>query len=69
MSCNCKITEKYQVKLVDIIRHNEDTFSFDFESKDEITWSEGDHSKLYINKKIVNWVKSFLMQHTPMSLS
>ena len=59
MSCNCKTTEKYQVKLVDIIRHNEDTFSFDFESKDELTWSEGDHSKLYINIKNSELGKKF----------
>jgi len=49
MSCTCTSTERYKIKLIDSIKHNEETYSFDFHSEDIKEWGEGDNSKLYVD--------------------
>lgn len=51
MSCTCTSTERYKIKLVDTIKHNDETYSFDFHSDDIKEWGEGDNSKLYVDIK------------------
>lgn len=48
MACTCKDNDKYTMKLRDVIKHNDETFSFEFESSDIATWKEGDSSKLFL---------------------
>jgi len=49
MSCVSNATKRYKIKLVDIIKHNSEAYSFDFESQEINNWSEGDNSKLHVS--------------------
>lgn len=49
MSCACASSKRYKINLIDIIKHNDETVSFDFKSDHINTWAEGDSSKLYVN--------------------
>jgi len=48
MSCGNHSTKRYKIKLIDIIKHDSEAYSFDFESHEVNNWSEGDNSKLYV---------------------
>ncbi|CAH2213432.1 ferredoxin--NADP reductase [Tepidibacter aestuarii] len=45
------VTKRYSIKLINIIKHNNETFSFDFKSSKLKEWSEGDSSKIFISIK------------------
>lgn len=48
MSCACAIEPRHQLKLVNIIQHNEETFSLDFDSSHIPYWEAGDSSKIFL---------------------
>ena len=47
MSCSCGTKEKYKLKIINIIKHNEVTYSYELKG-DLNSWHEGDASKLYL---------------------
>lgn len=47
MSCACAKEPRHQLKLVNIIEHGSDTYSYDFEKTPVGEWSEGDSSKIF----------------------
>lgn len=49
MACGCSNELKQQIKLVNIIKHNSEVYSFDFENIFPLTWEAGDHSKIFLN--------------------
>ncbi len=48
MSCACAKEPRHQLKLVNIIDHGSDTFSYDLEQAPVGKWSEGDSSKIFL---------------------
>lgn len=51
MACACKSNIKYPVKLVNVIQHDDEVFSFDFRNLGPYSWKEGDNSKLLLEKQ------------------
>ncbi len=49
MPCACTSLERSDVTLIDIIQHDDTTYSFDFSYEDGLLWNEGDSAKLYVN--------------------
>lgn len=49
MACACSSAERTKIQLNNIIKHNEETYSFDFQSPTLSEWSEGDSSKVYLD--------------------
>lgn len=49
MACGCKDGSRLTLELHKVIEHDQETFSFEFKSPDNIKWKEGDSSKVYIN--------------------
>lgn len=47
MSCSCATKERYKLEIIDIVKHNDITYSYDFKG-DLKSWNEGDASKLYL---------------------
>lgn len=51
MSCGCgsnsSYEKQYDIELINIEKHSEDTFSFDFDAE-KVFWSEGESSKVYM---------------------
>lgn len=48
MNCACATAERSQIELVDIVKHTDEIYSFDFHSQEINQWHEGDSSKLFI---------------------
>ncbi len=48
MSCSCSTQERLSVKLINIVKHNEETYSYDFQKDMMMDWYEGDSSKLFL---------------------
>lgn len=48
MSCACAMEPRHQLKLVNIIQHNSETYSYDFEKSALSEWGEGDNSKIFL---------------------
>ncbi|MCH4888110.1 hypothetical protein EZV73_11035 [Acidaminobacter sp. JC074] len=48
MSCSCGPKERYELEIIDIIKHDEFTYSYDFKGDLE-SWHEGDASKLILD--------------------
>jgi len=57
------------MKLIDIVKHNDETYSFDFHSDDIKAWSEEDNSKLYVDIKGQELGKKFSYATFQMNLS
>lgn len=49
MSCACAMEPRHQLRLVNIIKHNKETYSLDFEPSDIPVWEEGDSSKIFLS--------------------
>ncbi len=47
MSCSCGPKERYKLEIIDIIKHDDVTYSYDFKG-DLRSWNEGDASKLFL---------------------
>lgn len=65
MSCSCQSTDTMKARLVNIIKHNDEIVSFDFSSHEITTWSEGDHSKIYVDVNGSKVGKKFSYATTP----
>lgn len=50
MACGCQSNIKYPVKLINVIQHDEEVYSFDFRNLGPLSWKEGDNSKLLLEK-------------------
>lgn len=48
MACGCGSSAKQLVKLVNIIKHNPEVYSYDFEAIFPLDWNIGDHSKVFM---------------------
>lgn len=48
MSCACAAVSRNQIELVDIIKHTDEIFSYNFASPEIDQWHEGDSSKLFL---------------------
>ncbi|MBN2795838.1 MAG: FAD-dependent oxidoreductase [Clostridia bacterium] len=48
MACSCK-DERIALELMEVIKHDDETFSFDFHMNPSVHWKEGDSSKVYIS--------------------
>ena len=49
MSCACASEPRHQLRLVNIIKHSEETYSYDLDMTDLPTWAEGDSSKVFLS--------------------
>lgn len=49
MSCACASEPRHQLRLVNIIKHSEETYSYDLDMSELKDWNEGDSSKLFLN--------------------
>jgi len=65
MACACQSNDNIKAKLENIIKHNDEVYSFDFSSHEITTWSEGDHSKLYVGVNGAVIGKKFSYATTP----
>lgn len=48
MSCACAMEPRHQLKLVNIIKHSAEVYSYDFEKSPIDHWEEGDSSKIFL---------------------
>ncbi len=48
MSCACASKPRHWLRLENISQDSDETFSFDFSSEEEISWKEGDSSKIFL---------------------
>lgn len=48
MACSCSGGSKISLELMEIIQHDNETYSFDFNMNQDIMWKEGDSSKVYV---------------------
>lgn len=49
MSCACAMEPRHQLRLVNIIKHNEETYSLDFDNTAIPQWEAGDSSKIFLS--------------------
>ncbi len=49
MACPCKDDTRIALELIEIIQHDNETYSFDFNNHMNLKWKEGDSSKVYLD--------------------
>lgn len=59
MSCACDMEPRHQLRLVNIIKHNEETYSLDFDPQGISEWEAGDSSKIFLSVSGLEVGKAF----------
>lgn len=65
MSCACASETRHRLKLMQIIKHDDETYSFDFDKKEVEQWKDGDSSKVFLEINGQPWGKKFSYASLP----